>query len=113
MSRSSTTIDSPRRRRGKRDIPPVHPGEILRTEFLDELGMSVAALARAINVPRVRLNDVVRGHRGITADTAMRLGRYFGMSPVFWMNLQSHYELEMAAATLGDRVEKEVRPRAA
>ena len=111
MSKSSTTIKV--RRSGKRDIPPVHPGEILRTEFLDELGMSVAALARAINVPRVRLNDLVRGRRGITADTAMRLGRYFGMSPVFWMNLQSHYELESAAESLGDRVEKEVRPRAA
>jgi addiction module HigA family antidote len=97
----------------KRDIPPVHPGEFLKAEFLDELGLSVAALARAIGVPRTRLNDIVLGRRGVTADTAMRLGRYFGMSAQFWMNLQAHYELETAAELLGDRLLREITPRAA
>ncbi len=96
----------------KRHIGPVHPGTLLRLEFLDELSMSVAALARALGVPRTRLNDIVLGRRGITADTAYRLGRYFGMDPRFWLNLQAHYELEM----LGERsaaIDDEVMPRAA
>jgi antitoxin HigA-1 len=99
--------------RRKRDIPPVHPGEILKAEFLDPLEMSVNALSQAIKVPRTRLNDIVRGRRGITADTAIRLGRYFRTTPRFWMNLQSHYEIEVAEEVHGDRVEREIRPRAA
>jgi addiction module HigA family antidote len=85
--------------RRKRDISPVHPGEILRVDFLEPLGLSVNALSQAINVPRTRLNDIVRGRRGITADSAIRLARYFGVSARFWMNLQTHYELEVAEET--------------
>jgi len=99
--------------RSKRDIAPIHPGEILRTEFLEPLTLSVNGLSKAIKVPRTRLNDIVRGRRGITADTAMRLARYFGVSAQFWMNLQSHYELEIAEVTMGARLEREIRPHAA
>jgi addiction module HigA family antidote len=99
--------------RRKRDMPPVHPGEILKADFLEPLGLSVNALSRAIGAPRTRLNDIVRGRRGITADTALRLARYFGVSAQFWMNLQSHYEIEVAEESYGDRVAREVRPRAA
>lgn len=99
--------------RRKRDIPPVHPGEILKVEFLEPLDLSVNALSQAIKVPRTRLNDIVRGRRGITADTAMRLARYFGTSAQFWMNLQSHYELEVAEEAYGDRLGREIRPHAA
>jgi len=97
----------------RRDIAPVHPGEILRTDFLDPLEMSVNALSQHVKVPRARLNDIVRGRRGITADTAMRLARYFGVSEQFWMNLQSHYELEIAKEANGDRLDREIKPRAA
>lgn len=97
----------------KRDIPPVHPGEILKAEFLEPLGLSVNALSRAISVPRTRLNDIVLGRRGLTADTALRLSRYFGVSAQFWMNLQSRYELEIAEETSGERLAREIRPRAA
>jgi len=100
-------------KRRKRDIPPVHPGEILKADFLEPLGLSVNALSRAIGVPRTRLNDVVRGRRGITADTAMRLARFFQISAQFWMNLQSHYELEVAGEAHGQRLDHEVRPHAA
>lgn len=99
--------------RRKRDIPPVHPGEILKAEFLEPLGLSVNALSQAINVPRTRLNEIVRGRRSVTADTAMRLARYFGVGAQFWMNLQSHYELEVAEEAYGDRLGREIRPRAA
>ena len=99
--------------RRKRDLPPVHPGEILKADFLDPLGLSVYALSKRIKVPRARLNDIVRGKRGVSADTAMRLARYFGVSAQFWMNLQSHYELEMAEQALGARLGKEIRPHAA
>jgi addiction module HigA family antidote len=100
-------------RRRKRDIMPVHPGEVLKLEFLEPLELSINALSQEIKVPRTRLNDIVRGRRGITADTAMRLARYFGVSAHFWMNLQSHYELEVAEETLGKRLGREIRPRAA
>jgi addiction module HigA family antidote len=97
----------------KRDIPPVHPGEILKGDFLDPLGMSVNALSRSIKVPRARLNDIVLGRRGVSADTAMRLARYFGISEQFWMNLQTHYELEVAKEANGERLDREIKPRAA
>lgn len=100
-------------RRRKRDIPPVHPGEILKADFMEPLGLSVNALSRAIGVPRTRLNDVVLGRRGITADTALRLARYFGVGAQFWMNLQSHYELGIAEEACGERLDREIRPRAA
>ena len=79
---------------------PIHPGEILREEFLVPLGMSAHALSQAIRVPATRVNDVVNGKRGVTADTALRLGLYFGNSPEFWMNLQTHYDLKMARRNL-------------
>ena len=97
---------------GKR-ISPTHPGEILREEFLNPMGVSVYALAKAIKVPRSRVNDIVLGLRSVTADTALRLSRYFGTTPEFWINLQSRFDLEMAKQTVGQIVEKEVSPRAA
>lgn len=97
----------------KRDLPPVYPGEILLEEFLKPLHLSQYALATAIGVSPRRINEIVHGKRAITADTALRLARYFGVHPQSWMNLQSHYDLEMAAITLGDRLKGEVRPRAA
>jgi antitoxin HigA-1 len=100
-------------KRRKRDIPPVHPGEILKTDFMEPLGLSVSAVSQAVGVPRTRLNDIVLGRRGITADTALRLARYFRVSAQFWMNLQTHYELELAEDAHGDRLDREIVPRAA
>ncbi|MGH6952855.1 MAG: HigA family addiction module antitoxin [Alphaproteobacteria bacterium] len=97
---------------GKR-IAPVHPGEILRDDFLEPMGVSVYALANGIKVPRSRVNDIVLGRRAVTADTALRLARYFGTTPEFWINLQAHYDLEVAKETLRTRIEKEVEPSAA
>ena len=97
---------------GKR-IPLSHPGQILRADFLKPMGMSVYALANAIKVPRSRVNDIVLGRRAITADTALRLARYFGTSPEFWVNLQAHYDLEVAKQTSRRRIEKEIAPHAA
>jgi antitoxin HigA-1 len=96
-----------------RRLPPVHPGEILRDEFLKPMDISVYELANAIKVPRTRANDIVLGRRAITVDTAIRLGRYFGTSPEFWINLQARYDLDVADRTLRRRIEKEVSPRAA
>jgi len=79
-----------------------HPGEILKEEFLDEMGLSVAQLASALDVTRARINEIVRGRRGITADTALRLGWFFKTSPEFWMNLQRQYDLVFAASKLAD-----------
>ncbi|WP_082109211.1 HigA family addiction module antitoxin [Azospirillum thiophilum] len=94
-------------------VGPVHPGDILKHDFLDPLGLSVYALANALGVARTRLNDIVLGRRAVTAETALRLARYFGTSPGFWMTLQAQYELEVAKRDLGTRVESEVHPRAA
>ena len=95
----------------RRRLPPVHPDEILRDEFLTPMGISVYALANAIKVPRSRANDIVLGRRAVTTDTAMRLGRYFGMSPEFWINLQARYDLDLADRTLRRKIEQEVAPR--
>ena len=92
---------------------PIRPGEILLEDFLQRLGISQYALAKAISVPARRINEIVQGKRGITADTALRLGRYFGVSPQSWMNLQAHYDLEIAELNLGKRLDDEVQPRAA
>ncbi|MEW5944534.1 MAG: HigA family addiction module antitoxin [Pseudomonadota bacterium] len=92
---------------------PIHPGEILREEFLEPLGLSAHALAVALRVPAPRINDIVRERRGITPDTALRLSRYFGTTPQFWMNLQASYDLKIALAEKGRRIEQEVLPRAA
>ncbi len=96
----------------KRAVGSVHPGEHL-AEHLEELGISQYRLAKDIGVPPRRINEIVHGKRSITADTALRLGRYFGTSPQFWMNLQSNYDLEVARERLGDRIEKEVKVWAA
>jgi addiction module HigA family antidote len=86
---------------------PVHPGEILREDFLAELGMSANALAKALHVPAPRVNDIVRERRGVTADTALRLARYFGSTPQFWLNLQSAYDLRRAEIAAGRRIARE------
>ena len=90
-------------------IEPIHPGEVLREEFLDPMGISQYRLAKDTSVPARRINEIVHGKRGITADTALRLGRYFGTSAQFWMNLQDHFDLEVQKDKIGDRLEKEVR----
>jgi addiction module HigA family antidote len=92
---------------------PIHPGEILREEFLIPLQMSAHALSQAIRVPATRVNDIVNGKRGITADTALRLARYFGNSPDFWMNLQAAYGLRAAEREAYAKIEREVSPREA
>ncbi|KES20447.1 MULTISPECIES: HigA family addiction module antitoxin [unclassified Pseudomonas] len=92
---------------------PIHPGEILREEYLQELGMTPAALARALNVSAPTVNDIVRERRGVTADMAIRLGRYFDTSAEFWMNLQGEYALATAYAANGEQIEHEVEPLAA
>src|ERR1700761_630476 len=92
------------------NIPEIHPGEILRSEFLEPLGMSVNALALALRVPAPRINDVVRGKRAISADTALRLERYFGASAQFWLNLQIAYDLRVATAAAGEQIEREIEP---
>ena len=89
---------------------PVHPGEILREE-LQELGMSANALAKALDVPTNRITSILNGQRGITADTALRLSRYFGTSPHLWQNLQSIYELRTAEIESGKDIAKQVQPR--
>ena len=90
-------------------LPPIHPGEILREEFLEPMGISQYRLAKDISVPPRRINEIVHGKRSVTADTALRLGRFFGMSPQFWLNLQTRYDLEMTEDLLGDRLDEEVR----
>ncbi len=92
----------------KRKIPPVHPGEILFEEFLKPMNLSQYRLANDINVPPRRINEIVHGKRRITADTALRLAHYFNMTPRFWINLQSHYDLEVESDKILDSIEKEV-----
>lgn len=89
---------------------PVHPGEVLREEYLEPLGIAPAALARALHVSAPTINDIVRERRGITADTAIRLGRYFDTSAQFWMNLQTEYALATTYAEAGEEIEQEVEP---
>ncbi|MGF6922133.1 HigA family addiction module antitoxin [Paraburkholderia sp. 40] len=91
-------------------IAEIHPGEILRSEFLEPLGMSVNALALALRVPAPRINDVVRGRRAISADTALRLERYFGASAQFWLNLQIAYDLRVATTAAGEQIERAIEP---
>ena len=87
---------------------PIHPGEILMEEFLKPMGISQYRLAKNISVSPRRINEIVHGKRAISADTALRLGRFFGMSPHFWLNIQSRYDLEIAEDHLADRLDKEV-----
>ena len=100
------------RKRGSK-IPPIHPGETLREDFLRPLGLSANALALELRVPATRVNDIVRGRRAITAGTALRLARFFGTSAQFWMNLQANYDLEVAQDSLGVLIESQVKPRIA
>ncbi len=92
-----------------RKLPPVHPGEILLEEFLKPLGVSQYRLAKDVSVPPRRINEIVRGSRAITADTALRLARFFGTSERFWLNLQTRYDLEKEKDRLGDRLNREIR----
>jgi addiction module HigA family antidote len=94
-------------------LPPIHPGEILREDFLKEIGLSEYRLAKDIGVPPLRINQIVKGRRAITANTALRLGRYFGTSAELWMNLQAHYDLETARDRLEARINREVQRRRA
>ena len=100
MSSSPTTTEK---------WPPVHPGEILMEDFIDGFGITQHKLAVAIGVPPRRINEIVHGKRRISADTALRLGRYFTMDPQFWINLQSHYDLEVEMDALGDSLDR-IRP---
>jgi antitoxin HigA-1 len=109
MSKSSTTT--------KGIAPPkrvtTHPGEMLREEFLAPLGMPVNALAMSLRVPATRIGAIVKGERSVTADTALRLARFFGTSPEFWMSLQATHDLTKTRLESGRKIERDVRPRAA
>ena len=94
-------------------MPPIHPGETLLEDFMKPLGLSANRLALELHVPVTRVNDIVRGRRAVTADTALRLARYFDISPQFWMNLQANYDLEMANENAGDEIRDRVKPRRA
>jgi addiction module HigA family antidote len=96
----------------EKKTPPIHPGELLRDE-LNEIGVSLNELGRALRVPMNRISAVINGKRAITVDTAMRLARYFGTSPRYWLNLQNLYDLEIAGQEIGSRIEREVLPRTA
>lgn len=93
----------------KKTLHPVHPGEVLLEEFLNPMGLSQNKLAVNIGVPARRINEIVLEKRKVSADTALRLGRFFGMSSEFWLGLQSQYDLDIAADALGDRLTKEVK----
>ena len=93
----------------KRELEPIHPGEILLEEFLNPMDISQYRLAKDISVDPRRINEIVHGKRAISADTALRLGHFFGMSPQFWLNLQSHYDLELLDMQSGDKIQNEVK----
>ena len=97
----------------RKQLDPIPPGEILREEFMRPLGISITALARDIAVPANRISQIVNGKRAFSADTALRLGKYFGVSPEIWLDLQSEYELRVARRTTWRRVEPRVRTRVA
>ena len=94
----------------KNGMRPVHPGEVLREDFLLPAGLTAHALARALHVPAPRINDIVRERRGITADTAMRLARYFGGDAHSWLNLQTIYDLRLAESANARKIEREIMP---
>jgi len=94
----------------KKELAPVHPGEILQKEFLEPMGLSQNKFAMALHVPARRINEIVLGKRGITADTALRLARYFRMSPQFWLGLQIDYELDVAEDTVEEQIRCAVEP---
>ncbi|MGL5940172.1 MAG: HigA family addiction module antitoxin [Waterburya sp.] len=92
-----------------RDFPPIHPGEILLEDFLKPMNLSQYFVAQSLGVPPRRINEIVHGKRAITADTALRLGRFFNMEAQFWLNLQSRYDLEVARVELSERLNHEVQ----
>jgi addiction module HigA family antidote len=94
-------------------MKPPHPGETIKEEYLVPLGMSATALAKELGIGAPRLNEIVRGRRSVTADTALRLARYFGTTPELWINLQSFYDLRMAQRKAGKTIERQVTPRRA
>jgi addiction module HigA family antidote len=94
----------------RKKLKPVHPGEILKEEFMAPLGLSMNKMAMDLRVPVTRIADIVNEKRGITAETALRFARYFNNSPAFWMNLQTRYELEVAEDELAAKVERDVQP---
>jgi len=100
-------------RRGRRQLPPIHPGEILLEEYLKPFGISINKIARDIDVPPGRVSLIVNGKRGITADTALRLAKYFRVSAELWMNLQSDYDLRVAQRKVSGEIDKRVRPHVA
>lgn len=98
-------------RKTKRDIPPIHPGEVLAEDFLKPLGITQYRLAKETSLPPRHVNLIVKGRVGISAATALRFARYFGMEAQFWLNLQARYDLESAEIKLGKRLAREVTPR--
>jgi antitoxin HigA-1 len=94
-------------------MPPVHPGETLREDFLKPLDLTPNRLAIELQVPATRINDIARGKRAISADTALRLARYFGTTPQFWLNLQANYDLEVAQDLQGREIAERIKPRRA
>ena len=94
----------------KNNLRPIHPGEILREEFLLPLGLSANALSLALRVPATRIHEVVRQRRGITSDTAIRLARYFNTTPQFWLNLQINFNLKQTSIQMGDIIDREIQP---
>ena len=95
-------------RKPKKRLAPIHPGEVLQTEFLEPLEMTQYRLAKSLSVPARRINEIVHGTRAISADTALRLGRFFGTSELFWLNLQAAYDLDVERDRLGTRLAREV-----
>lgn len=94
-------------------LAPIHPGEVLLHDFIEPMGLTRYKVAKSISVPQRRIDEICAGNRAVTADTAMRLGRLFSMSPQTWMNLQAQYDLEVAEHELGDKIDREVMPIAA
>lgn len=94
-------------------LQPIHPGEILEEEFMKPMGISINRLARDLDVPPNRISLILKGRRAVTADTALRLGTYFEVSPELWLNLQAEYEMRVAKRDRGDEIQRRVRPRAA
>lgn len=114
--KSKSPIITKRRKKavtGDITMPPIHPGETLREDFMKPLGLTANRLAINLRVPAARIGEIVNGRRAITADTALRLARYFGTSPQFWTNLQSNYEIELAQDALGNQIEDEIKPHRA
>lgn len=98
-------------KKGKAKLPPVHPGEVLREDYLDAVGMSAHALAQALRIPSTRVYEILAGRRRVTPETALRLARHLGTSAEVWLGLQADYDLEVARAAVGARVEREVERR--